>query len=338
MKGGLRGDQQADYLHRYDHAVSLTDSNDIREELLPFDYGMMYGACKLQYFEGGMLFHMDLKARQDCRPQMDSNKALVKMHFCLKGEKHAGLDNPDKVFHTRRHQNNLHYIPATSGYYDLKAGQTGEFIDICLEETFFETVFTDYPLAFSGLKEAISAKHFFELSETPLFTSPKMEAVLLEILNCQKCYESKKLYFHNKLIELLLLQFEACRHHAFCIDSKCACKVQEDYERLELARSILIEQYEQPPSISQLARLTGMNEFKLKKGFKEVYKTTIYGYLRDYKLGMAKEMILTQQLSVSEICYQLGYESPAHFSRLFKSRFDISPSVLKKESTIKKAC
>ncbi len=334
MKGGLKKTKHTDYLHRYDLERSLPDRNDIRKELVPFDDGRMYGACKLHYFDGGMLFHMNLKVRENCRPQMDNNESLIKMHFCLKGEKRAGLDDPKRVFYTQNRQNKLHYIPVAKGYFDLIAGEEAEFIDICLEETFFESVFTDYPLTFTGLSAAIGEKRFFELSEIPLFTSPKMEVVLSELLNCRNSYQSRKLYFHNKLIELMLLQFETAKHQVSCINNNFICKIPRDYEQLELAKSILLNRYDSPPSISQLSKLVGLNEFKLKKGFKEVYKNTIYGYLREYKLTVAKEMLVSQRLSVSEVCYRLGYESTAHFSRLFKSKFNINPSSLKKANLI----
>ncbi len=330
MKGGLKKDKGTAYTHDYDLQVMLTDKNDIRQQLVPFDVGYMFGACKLHYFDGGMIFHMNLKAREDHQPQLDNNKSLIKMHFCLKGEKNAGLHDPEKTFRTRQHQNNMHYIPVSKGYFDLREGQEAEFIDICLEESFFEAIFEAYPLTFSGLADAIEEKRFFELSEVPLPTSQKMRTVLSEILNGTDHYQLKKLYFHNKLIELLLLQFEQLSHRVSCIDNKCICKTPQDLERLELAREILTERYGQPPSISQLARLVGLNEYKLKKGFKEVYRQTLHGYLRDYKLTLAKEMILTRRFSISEVCYRLGYESTAHFSRLFKSKFEMTPSSLKK--------
>jgi hypothetical protein len=97
MKGGLKKNKNSDYSHQYDLQKTLTDKNDIKQELVPFDEGYIFGACKIHYFEGGMIFHMNLKARENCRPHMENSKPIVKLHFCLKGEKNAGLYNPIKV-------------------------------------------------------------------------------------------------------------------------------------------------------------------------------------------------------------------------------------------------
>lgn len=46
-----------------------------------------------------------------------------------------------------------------------------------------------------------------------------------------------------------------------------------------------------PPSLSELSRIVGINEFKLKKKFKEVFNMTVFGYLADYRLGIARSLL-----------------------------------------------
>ncbi|WP_343692749.1 hypothetical protein [Chitinophaga sp.] len=53
----------------------------------------------------------------------------------------------------------------------------------------------------------------------------------------------------------------------------------------------LIDNMKMPPSLSELSRIVGINEFKLKKKFKEVFNMTVFGYLADYRLGIARSLL-----------------------------------------------
>jgi AraC-like DNA-binding protein len=69
----------------------------------------------------------------------------------------------------------------------------------------------------------------------------------------------------------------------------------------------------------------GINEFKLKHGFKEVFKNTVFGYLSDYKLLKAKELLADSSKDIKSISDELGYSSVQHFSNAFSKKFGISP-------------
>jgi AraC-like DNA-binding protein len=75
--------------------------------------------------------------------------------------------------------------------------------------------------------------------------------------------------------------------------------------------------------------VAGINEFKLKKGFKETFGVTAFGYLADVRLGLAKDDILAGRRSATEIAFALGYSSLAHFSHAFKKKFGVSPNQAK---------
>lgn len=75
----------------------------------------------------------------------------------------------------------------------------------------------------------------------------------------------------------------------------------------------------------QLARQVGINKTKLKYCFREIYKTTIFGYLFDYKMELASKMLLDTQNSVLEIAHECGYEYASHFTTAFKRKFGITP-------------
>lgn len=86
-----------------------------------------------------------------------------------------------------------------------------------------------------------------------------------------------------------------------------------------------------PPSLIELSKLAGINEYKLKVGFKEEYGTTVFAYLRNKRLEKAWEIISTGDISVSQTATMVGYNNFSHFAEAFRKQYGINPSeVIKK--------
>jgi AraC-like DNA-binding protein len=100
-------------------------------------------------------------------------------------------------------------------------------------------------------------------------------------------------------------------------------------ERLLQARDILAEEFQEPPSLIQLAHRVGMNDFKLKKGFRKAFGTTAYEYVRGVRMDKARALLESGDLSVGETAVTVGYTCFGHFSAAFKKRFGILPRDVK---------
>ncbi|MDB9384626.1 helix-turn-helix transcriptional regulator [Nodularia spumigena CS-584] len=57
-----------------------------------------------------------------------------------------------------------------------------------------------------------------------------------------------------------------------------------------------------------------MNERKLKQGFRQIFGTTVFGYLHDHRMEQAKQMLAEQKLSVAEVAHAVGYSHLSHFA------------------------
>lgn len=136
----------------------------------------------------------------------------------------------------------------------------------------------------------------------------------------------KHIYLESKVLEIIALFFKDFEEK----DSNRNMLTKKEYEQILHAQKILKENMENPPGIIKLAHLVGLNEYKLRLGFKELFDNTIYGYLRRQRMIRAKELIENNELSVSEAGYMVGYSNMSHFAGAFKNEFGISPSKLKK--------
>jgi AraC-like DNA-binding protein len=94
---------------------------------------------------------------------------------------------------------------------------------------------------------------------------------------------------------------------------------------LHLAKKIIEENVEEAISVRMLCQKTGLNEFKLKKGFRSLFQITVMEYHLQLKMEHAKKLLLESDQPISHIAFTIGYEFAHNFSREFKGRFGCSP-------------
>lgn len=107
---------------------------------------------------------------------------------------------------------------------------------------------------------------------------------------------------------------------------------QADIQKIRAVHQFILEHLHEPlPSISSLSRLFHLNEYKLKKGFKELYQITIFKFHLEKRLGQAMVMIKNTPTSLKIIAYSLGFRSFPHFSKVFKNKYGYPPSYYRKK-------
>ncbi|MEH1837056.1 MAG: helix-turn-helix transcriptional regulator [Nostoc sp.] len=74
-----------------------------------------------------------------------------------------------------------------------------------------------------------------------------------------------------------------------------------------------------------LAEMVHLGERKLQQGFKEIFGTTVFGYLHDYRMEQAKIMLSGTKMQVAEVSNAVGYAHLGYFAQAFKKKFGIMP-------------
>ena len=128
-------------------------------------------------------------------------------------------------------------------------------------------------------------KHLIRPSESACYkrvgeTSPMMNALLQQILQCPYKGLTKRMYLESKATELLalLMEEESNMHQG---ETQVALLDLDYRDRIHYAQEILLKNLTDPPSLMELARQVGMCDYNLKRGFKEIFNTTVYDYLRE---------------------------------------------------------
>lgn len=165
------------------------------------------------------------------------------------------------------------------------------------------------------------------LSPVNLPLNALMQNIISNIVNCRYKDDLKKMFLFSKCIEFLVLQAEAC--NSSTDDSSGYIKTDYDKDCILHAREYIMSNLDDPPSLSELSKIVGINEYKLKRGFKELFGSTVFGYLSDARLEIAKNDLLKSKKTAGSIASELGYSSVQHFSNSFKKKFGYSPNKLK---------
>ncbi|MEM9809029.1 MAG: AraC family transcriptional regulator [Cyanobacteria bacterium P01_D01_bin.56] len=159
-------------------------------------------------------------------------------------------------------------------------------------------------------------------------TTPAMMLALHQILNCPYEGLTRRFYLESKTLELIALQLDQLSQHRLELPATSTLKAN-DIARVYLARDILIRDLENPPSSVALAKQAGINSLKLKQGFRQIFNTTVFGYLYAYRMEEARRLLEQGGSNVTQVAQRVGYAHPGKFAAAFKKKFGISPKVLK---------
>ncbi len=156
---------------------------------------------------------------------------------------------------------------------------------------------------------------------------PTLEHAARQLHNCRYAGAARRLFVEAKALEIL-----ASRLNEFSTRDtvKSMTISPADRQRLEQARAVLDREFADPPSLIALAHRVGLNDCKLKRGFREAFGMTVFGYVRQLRMEEARRLIESTDLSITEVALAVGHYSFGHFSAAFKRSFGVVPSRYRK--------
>ena len=95
--------------------------------------------------------------------------------------------------------------------------------------------------------------------------------------------------------------------------------------KLKKAKEIIIQRMAEPPTLQELADEIELSINKLKEGFKQVYGDSVFSFLFDYKMEVARNMLATGNYAVGDVGLKVGYSTASHFIAAFKKKFGTTP-------------
>jgi AraC family transcriptional regulator, transcriptional activator of the genes for pyochelin and ferripyochelin receptors len=152
----------------------------------------------------------------------------------------------------------------------------------------------------------------------------EMDRVLQTILSCPYQGLMKQMFLESRALDLIMLHLQQFQKHG-CNRLSLLTKNLSDVDRIHRAKDILLNNLENPPSLIELARQVGLNDFKLKRGFREVFGKSAFKYLHDYRLEQARQLLARGGMKVEEVASRVGFDSRSYFAIAFRKKFGVNP-------------
>ncbi len=292
-----------------------------QENHLPYGISLM----KQWMFDGIRILYTKTRYHNHYLFKNHNDDNVVGLEFNMKGR--YNIYHHNNIYKVNNQQHNIVYSPGTHNYFENHDLETETFKIEFHPEMFAEITSESNDL----LKQFVSQMSLSQpavLSASSGIIDLQLTNAINEIINCRYSGGIRKTFLLSKCLEILVLQAESFMHTEKT--NHIYPKNKTDLERLDFARKYIIEHVDMPPSLRELAKISGLNEYKLKRGFKEAYNDTVFGYLTNYRLMTAKQKLESNSLSIAELAYELGFSSPQHFSKTFKERFGMSPKSVRK--------
>ncbi len=126
---------------------------------------------------------------------------------------------------------------------------------------------------------------------------------------------------------------DICRDFLFFMSSRLpgsgVLLSAREMEKIREAHALLEERMADPPGLIELARMVGLNDYKLKRGFRQAYGTTVHKALTELRLNRARHLLMEGNQSVSQSALAVGYSNIGDFGQTFKRHFGCLPSQLR---------
>jgi AraC-like DNA-binding protein len=265
----------------------------------------------------------DLRMSDRVIIQYPEREHALHYHFHLSGrheDKYTSIDKGQYIFN-----GNGLVAPVSSQCYHKQPFLEVEF-----------TVQADVLHSFAGDSEGQLPKHLQHLIQPcdeyyhrcGTATLP-MQRIAQQILHCPYRGIAKRMYLEGKVLELMGILI--AQELEICDGQSNLQPLKPDVvDRIHHAREIILQRLDNPPSLHELARQVGLNECTLKRGFRSCFGTTVFGYLRNYKLEQARQLLETGDMKITEIAQAMGYTSRSPFAAAFRKQFGMNPKEYQK--------
>jgi len=277
-------------------------------------------------FEGTSIAYCTANVYENIHIMSDFQEPRVLMMFMEQGDVTTSVSGISNHLKFKTLEHNLIFSPSESESAAVKKQLDIQFFALTFTPGRFLELAENNGKVLDSLANNVAVNKTATLAEkfNPRIT-PRMRMVMDEVRQCNFRGGLKKLFLQSKAIELLALQCEQTENEQYAVKPKGTKISAADIEKLHYARELLLQHMQQPLSLEQLSRKAGLNEFKLKSGFKALFDNTVFGYLSDRRLELARELILAGHQTMAVIAEEAGYSSPQHFSNAFRKKFGVSP-------------
>lgn len=247
------------------------------------------------------------------------DSSFIQFHFCVKGTTKFVFNQGRYMLDIHEENSLLLYNPMRELPINLQVAPNSWIVSVLIPIKKFHGLFSSEADHISFLNEENRDKKYYKDG----VITPSMAIVLNQLINYNLNSSIKHIYFKGKAYELLSLYFnrsedadiEQC---PFLVDEANVIKIRN-------AKDIIVSRMAEPPSLQELADEIGLSLKKLKEGFKQIYGDSVFSFLFDYKMEVARKLLEAGEDNVNEVGLKVGYSTSSHFIAAFKKKYGTTP-------------
>ena len=246
----------------------------------------------------------------------DSKKNHLELRFCSIGNMYC-----------RRDQKECNQCKAHASFNCEQKTESVDFLSFVFTSSLLEQFIGLRGSNYTLSEGVLSFHHQDSFSKT--FSICNRTRIALEgLLNHSYSGNLANIFVNAQTQMLLLYSLDCLEEKEIDTTTNKFLANEADREKITKARQILLQHIGEPITIKALSRKVAMNECYLKKGFKEMFGSTIFDFYQSQRMEHAKYLLYEKGLNVTEVSMLLGYSSISHFSTAFKKHTGLKPCEL----------
>ncbi len=274
----------------------------------------------LELHSGVWLACSDRLFYQDFEQKVPAHEHLVQCSVMLTGREHS--DRYPTFDPERGYFSGSGIAPAFTE--QVESAQRQIELHIHLMPDVFAEFYVSLEGANTALLKLLLKEQDWKVSFFPPIT-PAARQLAQQIWQAPFCGAAQQLYLQDKVFELLALQLQPLLADANLTHPAPGRKANT-IARIYHAQEILQSRLEQPPGFLELAEQVGVSDRTLRRGFQNLFGTTVVGYLTQQRMQQAEQRLRAGNCTVAEVANQVGYAHLGRFAAGFKRQFGMTPS------------
>ncbi|GAA4232600.1 hypothetical protein GCM10022291_07700 [Postechiella marina] len=306
---------------------------NLKEHILKFDTSLGYGTIRGTKSKGGISYlEFDVTFNEDIKLTIASPvKTAINFAYCSEGKMAHTFKNTSKrieleTFQTAilanvEQENNMLYfyrgmqVVMSLISVNTRFGNVGDFaINKELRQRYIEDRTEDVAIVSSyNLKIAERIKQLQAIKQEGV-----VRALLIEGL----------------VHVILALEIEQHKKDTLKKENATGSLTCKEMVKVKDLSEFIYNFPETNLTVTELSHKIGLTPTKLQEGFKLMHNRTVNDFIRDVRVTKSEVLIKTTDMNISQILYTLGFSSRSYFSKIFKEKYNCSPSQYKLQNKL----
>jgi AraC family transcriptional regulator, transcriptional activator of the genes for pyochelin and ferripyochelin receptors len=211
--------------------------------------------------------------------------------FVYQGYIQSQMEGADSLEQHRQQHSFVRGTGQAAGQHTIAAGTTS-LLYINVKPDLLQALLPNWE-AFTEKLYGRRQSPFFVSPALPVQPNIRMQQLLADLQNSPFSGITRSLHTEAKAMELLALQLDDLLKYKEISLSPAFSLSKVDREKLIALHQYITDNYLEPLSLTSLCRRFTLNEFKLKKGFRELYQQSVFNYILTLRMQQAKELLLS---------------------------------------------